>query len=81
MQEFRQKYKEGTGRDVSEYRIAYAALAKCLANLIAGRTGLQYINNSDHAPLHMGMMAYKFMPLLGSNADELIAKAESLRQR
>lgn len=81
MDEFRRVYRQGTGRDVTEYRIAYAALAKCLVNLIAGRTGLKYINESDSAPLHMGMMAYKFMPMLGANVDELIATAESLRGR
>jgi aminoglycoside phosphotransferase (APT) family kinase protein len=79
MAEFREKYREGTGRDVSEYRIAYAAVSKCLTNLIAGRTGLAFINNSDSAPLHMGVMAYKFMPMLGANVDELIAAAEAFK--
>lgn len=80
MDEFRLKYKQGTGRDVSAYRVAYAAVSKCLINLIAGRTALKYINESEVAPLHMAMMAYKFMPIIGSNVDELISDAEGKKR-
>jgi aminoglycoside phosphotransferase (APT) family kinase protein len=81
MPEFLQKYRERTGRDVSEYRIAYARLGKCIINLIAGLTALKCIDAHDAAPPEMGLMAFRFMPMLGTNVDELIAQAESLPRR
>ena len=79
MEEFRQKYHEGTGRYVSDYRIAYAQITKCMINLIAGWTGAQFIDSDDSAPLHMGVMAYKFMPMLCPDIDGLIAAAEAAK--
>jgi aminoglycoside phosphotransferase (APT) family kinase protein len=81
MPEFLKEYEAGTGRKITEYRIAYARLVKCVINAIAGLTALKAINEDDSAPLHMGMMAFKFMPLFGANIDELIALAESVRGR
>ena len=81
MPEFVKMYNQSSGRNVTEYRVAYAHLMKCVINLIAGRTGARAINDDDNAPPHMGLMAYKYMPMIGSNIDGLIAAAESANGR
>jgi aminoglycoside phosphotransferase (APT) family kinase protein len=81
MPEFLKVYEKATGRHISEYRIAYARVQKCVLNLIAGLTSLEAIDADDNAPPHMGMMAFKYTPLFGANAGELIVEAEKLRGR
>lgn len=81
MPEFLQIYEKATGRHTTEYRMAYAFVAKCILNVIAGLTAIEAIDADEHAPLHMGVMGYKYLPLFGSDIGELIAKAESVKRR
>ncbi|MDD5177645.1 MAG: phosphotransferase family protein [Sterolibacterium sp.] len=81
MPEFLKVYKVRTGREVTPYRLAYSELMRVAINNIAGPVALQAIDNNDHAPLHMGVMAFKYMPIFGSKVDELIAAAEKAKGR
>ena len=79
MPEFLKVYEKATGRHISEYRVAYAMVQKCMLNIIAGLTALDGVDTDDHTPLHMGVMGLKYMPLFGSDLGELIVKAESVK--
>ena len=79
MPEFLRIYEQATGNHVTEYRMAYARVQKCVLNVIAGLTALEAIDADEHAPLHMGVMAFKYMPLFGADMGRLIVEAEKVR--
>jgi aminoglycoside phosphotransferase (APT) family kinase protein len=79
--EFLRRYREGTGREVSEYRIAYARLAKGVFNLINCGCASRSLDSNDNAPLLLGVAAFKYLPLFGSDIDDLITAAEGAKSR
>jgi aminoglycoside phosphotransferase (APT) family kinase protein len=81
MPEFLKVYEQATSRHIDEYRMAYARVQKCVLNIIAGLTALAAIDADDHAPLHMGVMGLKYMPLFGADVGELITAAEKVKGR
>lgn len=77
MPEFLALYKAHTGREVTPFRLAYARLVRATINQIAGPTSVKALDDHDDCPLHMGVMAFKYMPTFGTKVDQLIAAAEA----
>jgi aminoglycoside phosphotransferase (APT) family kinase protein len=77
MSEFLELYLAHTGRRVSRFRLAYARLVRATINNIMGPTAVRGLDVHDNAPLHMGVMAFKYMPIFGAKIDELIEAAEA----
>jgi aminoglycoside phosphotransferase (APT) family kinase protein len=79
MPEFLKKYESGTGRNISQYRLAYGRVAKCALSTITCLNAMQSLVQHDRTPISTSIIAYKYMAVFGSNFNKLIADAERFR--
>ena len=79
MPEFLKAYKASTGRDVSEYRLAYSRVAKSVLNNIVCTTAMRGLDNHDGAHINMAILGYQYMSMVGTQFNKEIAAAENLR--
>ncbi len=75
--ELLQRYKAGTGRDISPRRLAYARIAKCALNAITCMSAMRALDKEDNANINCSILGYKYMSLFGAQFNSLIAAAES----
>ena len=78
--DFLDRYAAGTGRSISEYRLAYARVAKCALYMVIFLNATRAIHHDDDADIKLGLLAFRFMALMASRFNELIADAERSKQ-
>ena len=83
MAEFLRLYSAKTGRAISEYRLAYARVLKCVLSGIGCRSAARVIEQTPGADFNLILadLAYKYLAIFGSEFNALIADAESVRCR
>lgn len=82
MAEFLKIYEAGTGRTISEERLRFSRVVKCVLNAVACLSAQTGLETRDDVSLNLGVLAYKYMGLFGSQFNSLIESAEHLsRQR
>jgi aminoglycoside phosphotransferase (APT) family kinase protein len=81
MPEFLSRYKAGTGRAMSDYRIAYARVLKCAFNAISCLSAAHAFDKSDAAPINLSILGFKYMALFGVQFNALIADAEKIKDQ
>ena len=79
MPEFLKLYAAGTGLSISPYRLAYCRVSRCALNAITCLSAMQALDHRDDAPINLGILAYKYMAIFGTQFNSLIADAENLR--
>jgi aminoglycoside phosphotransferase (APT) family kinase protein len=78
MTEFLKIYEAGTGRKISPKRLAYSRVVKCVLNAVACLSAYAGLETRDDVSLNLGVLAYKYMGLFGSQFNSLIESAEQL---
>jgi aminoglycoside phosphotransferase (APT) family kinase protein len=78
MTEFLTIYEAGTGRKITEQRLRYARVVKCVLNAVACLSAYTGLETRDDVGLNLGVLAYKYMGLFGSQFNSLIESAEQL---
>jgi aminoglycoside phosphotransferase (APT) family kinase protein len=78
---FLKQYEQGTGRHISEYRLAYAKVLKCALNAICCLSAQRILDRDDMANISLGTLGLRYMAIFGSQFNALIDEAESVRDR
>ena len=79
--DFLKRYKAGTGRDISEYRIAYARVLKCAYNAASCLSSARGFDKTDDAHINLSIIGFKYMAYFGTQFNELIAAAEKVKRQ
>ncbi|MCY4425442.1 MAG: phosphotransferase family protein [Halieaceae bacterium] len=77
--EFLRRYREGTGRTISEYRMAYTNVAKLVLNLIGALNSIHCLDSQDNTPIKYTMLGFYYMPILCTQLNSKIAEAERIK--
>ena len=80
MDEFLERYRQGTGRSISAYNMAYATVAAFAMYMIVYLNGRQKLLLDPRTPISMGLLAFKYIAGTAAQLNELIASAESLKK-
>lgn len=78
-EEFLRRYKEGTGRTVTPYRMAYSQVTKFVLNLIGALNSIHCLDGQDNTPIKFSLLGYFYMPILCTQLNGIIAEAERLK--
>jgi aminoglycoside phosphotransferase (APT) family kinase protein len=78
MAQFLEIYESGTGRKISERRLRYARVVKCVLNAVACLSAYTGLETRDDVSLNLGVLAYRYMGLFGSQFNSLIESAEQV---
>jgi aminoglycoside phosphotransferase (APT) family kinase protein len=76
MPEFLQAYRNGTGRAMSERRLAYSRVVKCVLNAVACLSAHHGLETRSDTNITLATLAYKYMGLFGAQFNSLIESAE-----
>jgi aminoglycoside phosphotransferase (APT) family kinase protein len=80
MPQFLDRYKRVTGRDVSEFRLAYARIAKCVLNFIVFQRSLEAIDKYDATNINLCILAINYPGYFVSQFTSLIEEAEKCKR-
>jgi aminoglycoside phosphotransferase (APT) family kinase protein len=76
MPEFLDLYRAGTGRAISERRLAYSRVVKCVLNAVACLSAQHGLETRSDTNITLATLAYKYMGLFGAQFNSLIESAE-----
>ena len=79
MVELLRRYKLGTGRDISEYRLAYWRVINCMGGIMACLSSMRALETHDAPPINIAAMAYQYVAAFGPQFNMLIEQAEQAR--
>jgi aminoglycoside phosphotransferase (APT) family kinase protein len=77
MPEFLEQYRAGTGREISEQRLAYSRVVKCVLNAVACLSAYQGLETRSDTNINLATLAYQYMGLFGAQFNSLIQRAEA----
>lgn len=81
MDELLRRYKAGTGRDISAYRLAYWRVVNCLSGAMACLSSLRALETHAAPPVNIAVMAFQYVAAFGPQFNALIDAAEAARER
>ena len=79
MDELLRRYKAGTGRDISEFRLAYWRVVNCLGGAMACLSSLRALETQESPPINIAVMAFQYVAYFGPQFNALIEAAEKVR--
>ena len=79
MPEFLVRYKAGSGRDISEFRLAYWRVINCMGGIMACLSSMRALETHDAPPINIAAMAYQYVAAFGPQFNMLIEQAEQTR--
>lgn len=79
MPELLDRYESMSGRRVTEFRLAYARVARCMMNMMAFQRSLQSLDRDPDTNLNLFTLAIDYPGLLGAELNRLIEAAEAAR--
>ncbi len=79
MPEFLRRYKAGTGRDISEFRLAYWRVVNTLGGIMACLASLRTLETHEAPPINIAAMGFLYVAAFGPQFNMLIQQAEDAR--
>ena len=79
MPELLQRYKAKTGRDITQFRLAYWRVANCLGGAMACLSSLRALETRPAPPIHIAVMALQYVAAFGPQFNAFIEQAEQAR--
>lgn len=79
MPEFLDRYKAATGRQITQYRVAYSWIVKVALTIVGSLNATELLNEDNAAPISFSSFPFKFMPVLSTNLNKLIETAEACK--
>ena len=79
MDELLRRYKAGTGRDISQFRLAYWRVVNCMGGAMACLSSLRALETQEAPPINIAVMAFQYVAYFGPQFNALIEAAEKVR--